>query len=89
MLLNYVNFQDFTREQARYAFEIADTNGDNMIDVAEFIQLMFPEAKELVINIRYMSGKSREFVTQFYSGERVQRFKTPLISKASSSFSLF
>jgi hypothetical protein len=30
----------------------ADTNGDDEIDVAEFINLMFPSARELVANIR-------------------------------------
>ena len=44
--------QDFTREQAKYAFEIADSNGDGEIDISEFIQLMFPSAWELVANIR-------------------------------------
>ena len=55
IIANYTKcylFQDFTREQAKYAFEIADTNGDGEIDISEFIQLMFPSARELVANIR-------------------------------------
>jgi len=44
--------KDFTREQAKAAFELADSNRDGVIDISEFIQLMFPSAKELVINIR-------------------------------------
>ena len=48
----YIYLQDFTREQAKAAFELADSNRDGVIDVSEFIQLMFPSAKELVINIR-------------------------------------
>ena len=39
-------FKDFTREQASYAFELADVNNDGKIDIAEFVSLMFPSAKE-------------------------------------------
>lgn len=44
--------RDFTREQAKFAFEVADSNGDGEIDISEFIQLMFPSARELVANLR-------------------------------------
>lgn len=45
-------FKDFTREQAKYAFELADTNEDGKIDISEFVSLMFPSAKEAIANLR-------------------------------------
>jgi len=45
-------FKDFTREQASYAFELADVNNDGKIDIAEFVSLMFPSAKESISNLR-------------------------------------
>ena len=44
--------KDFTRDQAKYAFELADTNADGEIDIQEFVQLMFPTAQELIVNLR-------------------------------------
>jgi len=44
--------REFTREQTKLLFEVADANGDGVIDISEFIQLMFPSARELVANIR-------------------------------------
>jgi len=44
--------KDFNKEQALNAFELADANGDGQIDISEFIQLMFPGARETVTNIR-------------------------------------
>jgi len=45
-------FKDFTRDQAKFAFELADTNGDGKIDISEFVALMFPSAKEAIANLR-------------------------------------
>jgi len=45
-------FKDFTREQAKFAFDLADTNGDGKIDISEFVSLMFPSAKEAIANLR-------------------------------------
>ena len=45
-------FKDFTRDQAKYAFELADTNEDGKIDISEFVSLMFPSAKEAIANLR-------------------------------------
>eukprot|EP00090_Calanus_glacialis_P037994 TRINITY_DN6610_c0_g1_i4.p1 TRINITY_DN6610_c0_g1~~TRINITY_DN6610_c0_g1_i4.p1 ORF type:complete len:995 (-),score=266.92 TRINITY_DN6610_c0_g1_i4:2318-5302(-) len=45
-------FKDFTREQAKYAFDLADTNEDGKIDISEFVSLMFPSAKEAIANLR-------------------------------------
>jgi len=44
--------KEFTKDQAELAFELADTNGDGEIDIREFIDLMFPSARELVTNLR-------------------------------------
>lgn len=38
---------DFSKDQAKFAFGLADTNNDGLIDVSEFVQLMFPSAKEV------------------------------------------
>lgn len=43
---------DFTTEQAKFAFSCADVNEDNRIDIAEFVQLFFPSAKEAIANLR-------------------------------------
>jgi len=45
-------FKDFTRDQARFAFDLADTNEDGKIDISEFVSLMFPSAKEAIANLR-------------------------------------
>ena len=42
----------FSFDEARIAFDIADINGDGEIDIAEFVQLMFPTAAEHVSNLR-------------------------------------
>ena len=39
--------QDFTEEQAKFAFSCADVNEDDKIDISEFVQLFFPSAKEV------------------------------------------
>jgi len=44
--------REFTKDQARFAFSLADTNEDGFIDVSEFVQLMFPSAKEAIANLR-------------------------------------
>lgn len=44
--------RDFTKEQADFAFTLADTNQNGNIDIAEFVQLFFPSAKEAVANLR-------------------------------------
>ena len=41
----------FTFDDARSAFDIADINGDGEIDIAEFVQLMFPNAAEIVSQV--------------------------------------
>ena len=38
---------DFTEEQAKFAFSCADVNEDDKIDISEFVQLFFPSAKEV------------------------------------------
>ena len=53
----------FSFDEARAAFEIADINGDGEIDIAEFVQVMFPTAAEIVSNLR----------KSFQSMEDVQR----------------
>ena len=45
-------FKEFTREEANFAFELADTNNDGQIDISEFVGLMFPAAKESICNLR-------------------------------------
>merc|ERR1712012_1366278 len=35
-------FKELTREEASFAFELADSNSDGKIDISEFVTLMFP-----------------------------------------------
>ena len=42
----------FSFDEARMAFEIADINGDGEIDIGEFVQVMFPTAAEIVSSLR-------------------------------------
>jgi len=44
--------RDFTKDQADYAFVLADTNQNGSIDIAEFVELFFPSAKEVITNLR-------------------------------------
>ena len=50
---------DFTKEQAIFAFSCADVNEDNRIDIAEFVQLFFPSAKEVSYCIHNFTKWSR------------------------------
>jgi len=43
---------EFSFDDAREAFEIADINGDGEIDIGEFVQVMFPTAAEIIANLR-------------------------------------
>jgi len=52
MVNGMTEFKDFTKDQAKFAFELADTNSDGKIDIAEFVSLMFPTAKEAIANLR-------------------------------------
>jgi len=52
MELGMTEFKDFTHEQAKYAFELADTNENGKIDISEFVALFFPSAKEAIANLR-------------------------------------
>lgn len=52
LVLGMKKEKEFTKDQAELAFELADTNGDGEIDIREFIDLMFPSARELVTNLR-------------------------------------
>ena len=42
----------FSFDDARTAFDIADINGDGEIDIGEFVQLMFPNAAEIVSQLK-------------------------------------
>jgi len=52
MVNGMTEFKDFTKGQAQFAFELADTNCDGKIDIAEFVSLMFPSAKEALAKLR-------------------------------------
>jgi Ca2+-binding EF-hand superfamily protein len=42
----------FTFDDARTCFDIADIDGDGEVDLAEFVQLMFPNASEIISNLK-------------------------------------
>jgi len=52
LLAGMTEGREFTRDQAKLAFELADTNSDGKIDISEFVYLMFPSAKEAIANLR-------------------------------------
>ena len=56
----------FSFDEARLAFDIADINGDGEIDIAEFVQVMFPNAAEIISTMR-KSFKSMEDVERVFN----------------------
>ena len=58
-------FKEFTREEANFAFELADTNNDKQIDISEFVALMFPAAKESICNLRKIFRGPKDVETRF------------------------
>ena len=52
ILQGMVGTGDFTKDQALFAFDLCDTNGNGLIDIGEFVLLMFPSAKEVIFSSR-------------------------------------
>lgn len=57
----------FSFDEARAAFDIADINGDGEIDIAEFVQIMFPTAAEIVANLRKSFSNAEQVEATFRS----------------------
>jgi len=57
----------FTKDEARFAFQLADTNGDGMIDISEFVKLMFPGAREAITNLRKIFKGPEDVAKKFQS----------------------
>lgn len=60
-------FKEFTKEEAKFAFELADTNSDGQIDIGEFVALMFPAAKESISNLRKLFKGPKDVERKFKS----------------------
>jgi len=60
-------FKEFTREEASFAFELADSNSDGKIDISEFVTLMFPSAKESISNLRKLFRGPQDVQKKFKS----------------------
>ena len=60
-------FKEFTREEATYAFELADANSDGKIDISEFVTLMFPSARESIANLRKLFRGPQDVQKKFKS----------------------
>jgi len=57
----------FSFDEARTAFDIADINGDGEIDIAEFVQLMFPNAAEIISQMKRNFQSIDDVVNTFNS----------------------
>ena len=57
----------FSLEDARITFDKADINGDGEIDLAEFVQLMFPNAAEIISNMKSHFRSMDDVVNTFNS----------------------
>jgi Ca2+-binding EF-hand superfamily protein len=57
----------FSFDEARTAFDIADINGDGEIDIAEFVQLMFPNAAEIISHMKRNFQSVDDVVNTFNS----------------------
>jgi len=57
----------FSFDEARTAFDIADINGDGEIDIAEFVQLMFPNAAEIISQLKRNFQSIDDVVNTFNS----------------------
>jgi len=57
----------FSFDEARTAFDIADINGDGEIDIAEFVQLMFPNAAEIISQMKRNFQSEDDVVNTFNS----------------------
>ena len=57
----------FTFDDARTAFDIADIDGDGEVDLAEFVQLMFPNAGEIISAMKTKFRSMDDVVNTFNS----------------------
>ena len=65
LVAGMTEFKEFSREEAAFAFELADTNSDGAIDISEFVALMFPAAKEAVANLRKLFKGPKDVERKF------------------------
>ena len=58
-------FKEFSKDEAKFAFELADTNNDGQIDIGEFVALMFPAARESIANLRKLFKGPKDVERKF------------------------
>ena len=72
----------FSFDEARTAFDIADINGDGEIDIAEFVQLMFPNAAEIISQMKRNFQSADDVVNTFNSWD-LNKGRLHLLQRAS------
>merc|ERR1719410_3100056 len=57
----------FTQQESKLVFEIADIDGNGTIDIGEFVQMMFPTAAQLISNLKQNFANEAEVMSAFNS----------------------
>merc|ERR1719376_1564050 len=57
----------FTAQESKIAFDLADCDGDGSIDIGEFVQLMFPSAGQLISNLKQNFASEADVRSAFAS----------------------
>jgi len=57
----------FTQQESKLVFDIADIDGNGTIDIGEFVQMMFPNAAQLISNLKQNFATEAEVKAAFNS----------------------
>merc|ERR1719495_334708 len=57
----------FTQQESKLVFDVADIDGNGTIDIGEFVQMMFPNAAQLISNLKQNFATEAEVKAAFKS----------------------